>query len=254
MMQIRWALAGAAAVAMAYASSASAAVIVKDFTALGELGNVGTSYDAGDGLIVTARTGVASPGNGINGGSPGTIFIGDLGGLDDGIDCPDAMMSGGCFGLGVQTNNYDAMMGSYEGSLGISGEGGHANESVVLDWAADNVIAQSLKVTLVGLNGPDAMGMGGDELHITYDIEDGADGVDITVNISGILNDPSVLDFSEILPAGARLGTIAILAESGHFGIGGIEWETVSVSEPAALALIGTGLLGVWAAGRRRRL
>lgn len=215
--------------------------------------NQGASMTSGA-LTITARTSMNTAGYDplFGGGVAGSIYWGNLGVMDD-PDCPS-----GCIGLGVQR------LSPVGGSLGISGDGGDQDEALVFTFAG-GIEADTLKMTLVGLNLLDEKGKAGKEdildLYLEWYPSNGV-ASDLTVlpyNISSIVNAPSVLDFATILgTTGKTLSSVAVTAQQGHFGVGGIEWggggpPTEVVPEPATASLLGGGLiLFAWALRRRK--
>ena len=165
---------------------------------------------------------------------PGTIYWGDLGDLNDGTDC-----SGGrCVGLGVQ----NATGG---GSKGISGAGPDGNEALLFSWGAgSSVAANTIKLLLIGINsGKDADVV--DLFLEFYPVQGGSDVIRTSVSVP--LGAPSWLDLSapSLGIGSANTYGLAVVASSGHFGVGGISYESSAVPEPASLWLFGAGLGGI---------
>lgn len=223
-----------------------ASPILIDWTTGAPNANQGLSMTSGA-LTITARTGMTGSYDPLfGGGSPGTIYWGDLGKLDDDTDC-GGKNSPACIGLGVQTADVDKS-GNLKpaGSKGISGDGGDADEALVFSWAG-GIPADQLHILLVGLNGPDSKGKNGDVVWLFLEwYPSNGSGSDLTVlpyDISGILNAPSWLDVGSIAgTSGKTLASIAVTSREGHFGVGAIQWNEQVIPEPATILLSGLGL------------
>lgn len=197
-------------------------------------------------LTITAKSGLGATDDPLFvSGKTGTIFWGNLGNLDAGIDCdPMGGIAAGCVGLGVQS-------ASGGGSKGISGEGGDADEALVFTFAnPPGVISQSVQLTLIGLN---SSGMNTDQVDLYFEflpVDPNSDATIVNYSFSAS-NGVAVVDFSTLSGVpNNTFGAFAVRATTGHFGVGGISFA--EVPEPAFLGLLGAGLAGLYAARRWR--
>ena len=217
----------------------------------------GTGSSGGPLLTITAWTNMSDstsvnplvPGSA---GHAGFIFWGKLGDLNDGSDGKNQV------GLGVQDRILDSN-GTYKegGSKGISGGGEDQDEALIFTFASPFTKASSIKLTLVGIND----GKNSDTLDLYLDFVGPTSKTIVPVSISGILAAPSVLDFSTLgLQEDVSFGSFAVRANTGHFGVGGIEYTPnpavtgplTPVPEPGTMLLLGAGLAGLAAYGRKR--
>ena len=219
--------------------------------------STGSRVTVGGELVITAKTSIpASPNHDpyLN-GSTGTVFWGNLGGLDATpgnctVSNMDMDTAGWC-GLGVQNAAVD-MNGNLDpsGSNGISGGGMDEDEALIFTFNKNGgVDADSVLLTLIGLTSG-LTGMDADKndiIELAFEfipVEAGADSILTPVSFTGT---SYTIDFSALgLPAGAKFGSFAVAATQGHFGVGGITYSTTpEVPEPSTWLLMCLGLAGL---------
>lgn len=228
--------------------AAWATTISIDWTGDGP-GNLGSEFTPtqDDDLKITAKTKLGEDENALSGGTAGTVYWGNLGGLDTG-------MGSSWLGLGVQRSEPDAM--NNWGSEGISGGGGDQDEALIFTFAKE-VDASSVQLTLIGLNfGLDPQGnpsMNNDIISLSLQFW-GENPLD-EISIDFTQMPTYLLDFSTLGLGDGTFGSFAIRANNGHFGVGGISYtytEVQPVPEPATISLLGIGLLGLGYLSRKR--
>ena len=250
---------------------APAHAVFIDFTTA-TFGDQGTAYVVNSDLTLSARSSIpdGDTTQSLTGGLPGVVFIGELGKMDAAVDvsnCPDAKDKN-C-GVGVRGIEFDKDGNpkfdkdgklKTEGSKGISGGGGHQDESLIFDFNDLVKVADgSISVQLIGLDfGTDSKD---DIVSLTIDYLSGPD--QIFANINSFITPASptslgTLNFSSLSLSGANVDRFAIRAVTGHFGVTSLTYRPTDdnggpqdtvIPEPMSLMLVGFGGLGMFGLG-----
>jgi hypothetical protein len=186
---------------------------------------------------------------------PGTVFWGNLGNMDG--------PAGPYYGLGVQGS--DAALGSYDsggkngGSFGISGAGPQMYEALVFTFTGSPIDATSVVVTLNGLNssGKNAdsialwLSFSGTQFAVPWgDLNDAGNGISGDGIATLAFNAADLL----ALTSGQTFGSFALEADTGHFGVQGIDYAPfIPVPVTPSAFLLGTSLLGLLGLGWKRK-
>jgi hypothetical protein len=198
-------------------------------------GNLGSSLAPNADLTITAKSKLLLTDDPLFvTDKAGTVYWGDLGNLGTG--------ERHVFGLGVQN-------AAKAGSKGISGGGPDANEALVFTFNSPGLIAQSVKLTLVGLNDS---GKSADATNLFLEFSPVLSPSDKVYTAISFDTPTYVLDFSTLAGiAGNTFGSFAVVCTDGHFGVGGIEYSSVPV--PPSLLLLGSGLVSLGLLRIRRK-
>ena len=189
-------------------------------------------------------------------GKAGTIFWGNLGNLDAGIDCKNDVRA--CVGLGVQSDFGVDKNGNPtppSGSKGISGDGGDDDEALVFTFSnPPGVDSGSVMLKLIGLNSLSTDNMDNNDVVSLYfeftPIESPSDTI-ITPYQFSASQGVATVNFATLAGVpGHTFGSFAVRATEGHFGVGGIAFDPVP--EPGFYGLLAAGIAGLYLVRRRR--